>query len=277
MRYYEELEFGQQGNYVMVPKGLIQTLSPAEALLLAAMSNIACMKDREHETEDGWFECANERIESEIGFKKNRVGAAMSSLERAGVVETDHRGSPPKRWVLINKVRLKDWISNCWKTSPLSAGKPVLSTYKRKTNKKNSSPRKVAEGSRVSKKTKTRCQFMSTRLAKAIQIGQNRKSIPEHTKWWIYFTKIPKKYGVTLGMVGKVVSWYCRELKKGWVHIISEKRHHVLSGSGMLKKFGDVMGQYLADNPEETKTSSKWTCTSEQDGEIISPEELEEI
>lgn len=91
-------------------KGPPELLGYKKAFLLAYLINHSLRVDAER-NKDGWFYCTVETIARETTIDRNFQTRTLDEFKNAGLVQTERRGRPPKRWVRINWPVLDELLS----------------------------------------------------------------------------------------------------------------------------------------------------------------------
>lgn len=112
------LDYLANDNYVIVNKDLIKILGLKEAVLIGELCREYRYWKRENKLEDNMFYSSINNIEDNTGLSAYEQREAIKSLENCGVLITQLKGMPAKKYFEINDSQLlKILTSRCEKTS----------------------------------------------------------------------------------------------------------------------------------------------------------------
>lgn len=94
------------GNYIIVNKTLIKELGLVEAVLLGELCTEYCYWESINQLDDGMFYATIEKIAENTGLSAYEQRKAISSLESNGIIETEVKGLPARKYFRINESQL---------------------------------------------------------------------------------------------------------------------------------------------------------------------------
>ena len=106
------LDLLKPDGYIMVNKKLVRTIGLNESLILGSL----CSKQdywnnhwdfQKYGQFDGFFFCTAEQFECETTLSPYQQRNAITKLEAAGLIETDLRGNPAKKYFRVNEYELE--------------------------------------------------------------------------------------------------------------------------------------------------------------------------
>jgi len=128
------LDYLANDNYVIVNKDLIKIFGLKEAVLIGELCREYRYWKRENKLEDNMFYSSINNIEDNTGLSAYEQREAIKSLENCGVLITQLKGMPAKKYFEINDSQLlKILTTRCEKTSQQDVKK--LHSNNNKNNK----------------------------------------------------------------------------------------------------------------------------------------------
>lgn len=128
------LDYLANDNYVIVNKDLIKIFGLKEAVLIGELCREYRYWKKENKLEDNMFYSSINNIEDNTGLSAYEQREAIRSLENCGVLTTQLKGMPAKKYFEINNSQLlKILTSRCEKTSQQDVKK--LHSNNNKNNK----------------------------------------------------------------------------------------------------------------------------------------------
>jgi hypothetical protein len=92
------------GNFFLVQRNIMHFLRDSEVLLLAHLCNVAEMNDAENN--GGWFYHMSADMTEYLDWTIDKQTRMIKSLEEKGLIRTERRGFPSRRFISINYHRL---------------------------------------------------------------------------------------------------------------------------------------------------------------------------
>ena len=112
------IEYLANDNYVIVNKELIKVFGLKEAVLIGELCREYRYWKSLDKLEDDMFYSSIDNIKDNIGLSAYEQRSAIQSLQNCGVLETELKGVPAKKYFKINQSQLlKILTSRCEKTS----------------------------------------------------------------------------------------------------------------------------------------------------------------
>ena len=140
-------------SYIVVNKNLIKTFGLNEAVLLGELCSEYRYWAKEDKLEDDWFYSTIENIEENTGLTAHEQRQAIKSLENAGVLQTELKGVPARKYFYIDKFSVvKILTTSCEKT----AQQDVKKLHSNNNNKSNNKNNKTISKDIVEKSPKTK-------------------------------------------------------------------------------------------------------------------------
>lgn len=93
--------FWSDGDWFQFPKSFLLAMSVDEAILLAYLINQSRVV-KAYERNQGWFYCRATKIETELLFHKRKQTRVINKLREKGYLASKMKGTPAKRWLLLN-------------------------------------------------------------------------------------------------------------------------------------------------------------------------------
>lgn len=97
------------GRFVPVRQDWLAFLSWEDAGVLQYLINVANMVKAE-ERNGGWFYCKISRFERDVYMSRDRQSKAIRRLKDKGLLKTEMRGQPAKRYIYIRYGRILKYI-----------------------------------------------------------------------------------------------------------------------------------------------------------------------
>ena len=91
------------GNFIVVNRALISAYGLDAAVMLGELASEYCYWEAQGEAADGWFYSTIENVEKNTGLTAHSQRQALNSLIEAGIIETEKKGMPAKRYIRINE------------------------------------------------------------------------------------------------------------------------------------------------------------------------------
>ena len=89
-------------GYVILNKKLVKTIGLDLAYLYSELANEEkYWYDRKELTEDGYFFSTHSNIEKSVGWKRKKQWSQITKLKELGLLETEVRGMPGKRYIKL--------------------------------------------------------------------------------------------------------------------------------------------------------------------------------
>ena len=107
------LDYLASDNYIIVNKTLIKTFGLNEAILMGELCSEYKYWKKEDKLEDGMFFSTIENIEENTGLTAYEQRKAIKSLENAGVLTTELKGIPAKKYFGIDVSTVIKILTSC--------------------------------------------------------------------------------------------------------------------------------------------------------------------
>lgn len=122
-------------NYIIVNKTLIKTFGLNEAVLLGELCTEYKHWDKENRLEDDMFYSTIDNIEENTGLTAHEQRSAINSLENAGVLTTELKGIPAKKYFKINVSTVVKILTTCHEDFSQQDVKKLHSNNNKNNNK----------------------------------------------------------------------------------------------------------------------------------------------
>lgn len=231
-----------------------------------------------------WFYCTVRRMERDIAFDRNKQTRVLTKLIKMGLIATEKRGVPPKRWVRLE-------IEAINRLAPESNGVPMNSqvsrlknsqvsrTYKEELYKTKKNTQSAPASPSRQRKESTLMSFLPTKestvisqidriradaLHAAIIKKAARKTGWNRRKWSDEFRRLRESFtNVAEGdtRIKKVLAWYCKNVGGEYVPIAACAK----SFRSKFERLEAAMNRDLRDNPnieigEQAENIAKRQC-----------------
>lgn len=100
------------GNFIMVNREIAVKLGINAAVMIAELANEEQFHASRNELENGWFYSTMDNVEQKTGLKRSKQDSGIRELKKAGLVETEVRGMPAKRYFKLNEMALWNLLSD---------------------------------------------------------------------------------------------------------------------------------------------------------------------
>ncbi len=124
-------------NYIIVNKTLIKTFGLNEAVMLGELCTEYRHWLKEDKLEDGMFYSTIDNIENNTGLTAHEQRQAIKSLENAGVLTTELKGVPAKKYFRIDTDSVVKILTTCSADFSQQDVKNLHSSNNKNSNKKN--------------------------------------------------------------------------------------------------------------------------------------------
>ena len=118
-------------NYIIVNRDLMVAVGVAEAMLIGELASEFRYWRNAGKLDDGWFYSTCDNLEDKLPFSRPTIKKATDHLEEIGVLETDLRGMPAKKYYRINGSQLEKFLQHVCK----DFNKQVCKDFYTKNNK----------------------------------------------------------------------------------------------------------------------------------------------
>lgn len=95
-----KIELFNPGFWIRTPKHWLREYGPEIAYVLSYMMAI------EQKDENGWFELTRDHMKDEMGLTRSMQDRILNKLKELGLIETETRGVPGKRFVCVIEEKL---------------------------------------------------------------------------------------------------------------------------------------------------------------------------
>ena len=124
-------------NYIIVNKALIKTFGLNEAVMLGELCTEYRHWLKEDKLEDGMFYSTIDNIENNTGLTAHEQRQAIKSLENAGVLTTELKGVPAKKYFRIDTDSVVKILTTCSADFSQQDVKNLHSSNNKNNNKKS--------------------------------------------------------------------------------------------------------------------------------------------
>lgn len=132
------------GNYIMVNKTLIKQIGLVEAVILGELCGEYEHWRKEDKLEDNMFYSTIENIEENTGLSEYKQRNAIKNLEKLGIIESEIKGVPAKKYFRINENQLLNYLEpSPEKIKGLGAEKLRSNNNKNNNTEKSSIPKDI--------------------------------------------------------------------------------------------------------------------------------------
>lgn len=100
-----------QDAYLVVNKAFVQTLGLTETVLLSLLLDRHTYFSQTNQTDNGWFYCTNEYLQTTLHLGRKFVDGALKVLETAHLIETQRKGLPAKKYFRITFDNIKNLMA----------------------------------------------------------------------------------------------------------------------------------------------------------------------
>lgn len=218
----QRLALYDSGRWFQFPIGLLHFLPDREAILLASIINIMCMKEPE-EVLDGWCKISMARLERSLHctFSTFKAQRALSGLKSKGIIQTKlEQGRDHWISIVYEKLEQLDSSNPSGRKSATTAiavagsgRKSARAGVAKVLIRGSGEPRGTRDsGSLKNLVVRTRWVKMAETLKDAITRVHLVPRSAKPSRWASSFRKLHTCDGYPIDKIEHILKWYCRAL-----------------------------------------------------------------
>ncbi len=100
-----------QDSYLVVNKTFVQKIGLIETTLLSLLLDRHTYFSQQNQTDNGWFYCTNEYLQTTLNLGRKFVDGALKVLENAHLIETQRKGLPAKKYFRLSFDNIKNQMA----------------------------------------------------------------------------------------------------------------------------------------------------------------------
>lgn len=240
-----KLECYDHGRWFMLPLDFLKILPAREAVFLAYLINLVCMRLANGQGDEEDWVCITTRDLSKCALSEDQIKRSLRSLRRHKLVRTQSRGRSRKRWLWIDGTLLQTAIE----VGSVKGAKVHPSLGAKVHPSKGAEVHPCIKSSSRSFLKEEHC--LACRETEWSSLGSMLKdSINNHVrsisststpyKWGEHFRRLHTTDKVAPDRIEEVLQWYCNTLKVEGDIIGNGNPNYIpvaMSGAAFRKKF----------------------------------------